>query len=299
MHNMDLNEIAVFIKVVQAQSFSRAAQELGMPNSTVSSRVSSLEKRLGLTLIHRTTRKLKITDMGQSYFKHCLQGLEEIERAESEILATQREPQGLFKITAPVELGGSVLPGLIAEYLKKYPKVNIEVILTDRRVDLLAEGIDLAIRAGELKDSTLIVKKLGNAYFAAFAAPKYLKAHGHPKQPKDLSEHLCLQFTPLGIYEWKLKSQKSSATIKVGGRMILNDLNLVKLLAVNATGIALLPTFLCHEDVQLGRLTRILPDWNSTPGPVHFVYPAQKFVLPKLSAFISLATETMRESLKG
>ncbi len=295
---MDLNEIAVFIKVVEAQSFSRAARELGMPNSTVSSRVSGLEKRLGVTLIQRTTRKLNITEIGQAYFKHCLQGLKEIEQAESEILATQSEPQGLLRITAPVELGGSILPHFISDYLKKYPKVSVEVILTDRRVDLLAEGIDLAIRAGELKDSSLIAKKLGSAYFAPYASPKYLKAYGLPKLPKDLIDHECLQFTPLGLTEWKLKSLKSSATVKVKGRMILNDLNLIKLLTVNGNGIALLPSFLCLEDVRAGRLMRILPEWGSTPGPVHFVYPAQKFVMPKLSAFIALTSEDMKKSLR-
>ena len=295
---MDLNEIAVYIKVVEAQSFSRAARELGMPNSTVSSRVSGLEKRLGVTLIQRTTRRLHITEIGQAYFKHCLQGLKEIEKAESEILATQSEPQGLLRITAPVELGGTILPQMISEYLQKYPKVNVEVILTDRRVDLLAEGIDLAIRAGELKDSSLIAKKLGSAYFAPYAAPQYLKNHGTPRQPKDLMNHQCLQFTPLGVSEWKLKSQKSSVKIKVSGRILLNDLSLVRLLTINANGIALLPSFLCLEDVAAGRLNRILPEWSSTPGPIHFVYPAQKFVMPKLSAFIALTTETMKKNLR-
>ena len=149
---MDFNEVAIFIQVVQEGSFSNAAKKLGMPNSTVSAKVSSLEKRLGITLIQRTTRKLNITPAGQSYFKRCMTGLEEIKAAESEIASIQGEPQRLLRITAPTELGSSILPLIVSDYTKKFPKIRIEVILTDRRVDLLSENVDLAIRAGELKE---------------------------------------------------------------------------------------------------------------------------------------------------
>jgi len=155
---MDLNEIAVFIKVVQSESFTKAAQCLGMPKSTVSQKVSMLEKRLGVTLIQRTTRKLNITPLGKSFYSKCVAGLEEIKSAEMEIASVHSEPQGLLRITAPIDLGGNVLPPLISSYMASHPKVRVEVILTDRRVDLLSENIDLAIRAGELQDSSMIVK---------------------------------------------------------------------------------------------------------------------------------------------
>ncbi len=147
---MDFNEVAIFIKVVQEGSFSKAAHNLGMPNSTVSAKISSLEKRLGVTLIQRTTRKLNITPAGNAYFKRCMLGLEEIKAAEAEIANIQGEPQGLLRITAPFELGSTVLPQIVSSFIKKYSKVRIELILTDRRVDLLSENIDLAIRAGEM-----------------------------------------------------------------------------------------------------------------------------------------------------
>ncbi|MBX9769040.1 MAG: LysR family transcriptional regulator, partial [Bdellovibrionales bacterium] len=196
---MDLNEISVFIRVVQTGSFSLAANQLGMPNSTVSHRVSSLEKRLGITLLQRTTRKLHVTPLGEAYFKKCLQGLEALQIAEQDIVSNQKEPQGLLRITAPAELGSTVLPQIVSDFTKKYPKVQVESILTDRRVDLLGEGVDLAIRAGPLKDSSLIAKKIGSSYFAPFASTKYLKAKGTPHQPKDLSGHDCLLFPPLGL----------------------------------------------------------------------------------------------------
>ncbi|MBX3040883.1 MAG: LysR family transcriptional regulator [Bdellovibrionaceae bacterium] len=292
---MDLNEIAIYLQVVQTGSFSKAAQQLNMPKSTVSHKVSSLEKRLGLTLIQRTTRKLNITPAGQAYYKRCLQGLEEIKAAEAEVVAAQGEPHGLFRITAPFELGGSVLPDIISKYTTRYPEVRVEVLLTDRKIDLLSENVDLAIRAGELKDSTFKAKRIGSVYFAPFASPKYLKAKGTPSHPKDLKSHHTLQFTPLGIDDWKLTGPKGTVSAAFNGRVIVNNLEMIKSLALRGDGIAFLPTYFCYPEVKDGKLVRILPEWRSTLNPVHFIYPSQKFVTPNLSAFIEMATEDLKK----
>ncbi len=295
---IDLNEVAVFIKVVQTASFSQAAKQLGMPNSTVSFKVSSLEKRLAMTLIQRTTRKLNITPAGHAYYKRCVQGFEEIQAAEYEIASIQGEPQGLLRITAPIELGSSVLPDLISDYTKRYPKVRVELILSGRHVDLLAENVDLAIRAGDLKDSSLIAKKIGSVYFAPLASPKYLKTKGTPSHPKDLKQHQCLQFTLLGQNEWKLVGTKASINLSLNPKVAVDDLAMLKLLTLKGDGIALLPTHLCYSDVQSGKLVRILPEWRTALTPVHFVYPSQKYVTPKLSSFIEMATETLKKSFQ-
>lgn len=295
---MDLNEIYVFIKVVQTGSFTAAAKQLDMPNSTVSYKVSSLEKRLGTTLITRTTRRLKVTPAGEAYFKKCLLGLEEIKSGEDEIAASQGDPQGLLRVTAPVELGITVLPSIVASYVNKYPQVSVEVILTDRRVELLAEGIDLAIRAGELKDSTLIGKKLGYANFSPVASPQYIKKYGEPSHPRDLKDHQCLHFTPLGSESWKLIGPKGALNVSVPSRMIINDMNMLRSLTLAGLGISLLPSFYCNSETKSGKLVRILPGWKTAPGPVQFVYPAQKFVSSKLSSFIEVATEPIRQSLQ-
>jgi DNA-binding transcriptional LysR family regulator len=292
---MDLNEIAIFVKVVQTGSFTHTARQLGMPNSTVSHKVKSLEKRLGVTLIQRTTRKLNVTPAGQAYFKRCIQGLESIQAAEGELAAIQGEPSGLFRVTAPVELGSSILADLISTYTAKYPRVRVEAILTDRTVDLLSESVDLAIRAGDLEDSSLIAKKIGSVYFAPFASPKYLKAKGTPVHPRDLRNHECVHFTPLGIEAWQLTGPKGSLEIPVPSRITVNDLDVVKTLATHGKGIALMPTYYCLPEVRAGKLERLLPDWHSDLAPVHFVYPAQRFVTPNLSAFIALATDSMKE----
>lgn len=294
---MDLNEIAIYIKVVQTGSFSEAAKKLGMPKSTVSSKISSLEKRLNTTLIQRTTRKLNITPAGEAYYKRCLSGLEEINSAESELSAFNGEPSGLLRVTAPFGLGSSILPCILSEYSRKYPKVSVEVIMTDRRVDLLSENVDLAIRGGVLKDSTLIAKKIGAVYFAPFASPKYLKNNPEINHPRDLSKQRCLAFPALGTEEWKLTSSRGSLDVPIKSPVMINDLAVIKHMAILGDGVAYLPTYFCLDEVKSGKLVRILPEWRSSLNPIHFVYPAQKFVSPKLSAFISLSTEPLKKSL--
>lgn len=286
---MDLNEIAIFIKVVQSGSFIQASKALGIPNSTVSSKVSSLEKRLGVTLIQRTTRKLNITEVGEAYYKRCLMGLEEIKTAESEISSIQGEPSGLLRITAPADMGRSILPEIISKFTDKFPKVCVETLLTDRRVDLLSENVDLAIRAGVLKDSTLIAKKLGTSYFVPVASPKYIKQHGEPTHPRDLKDHLIIHFPPMGANEWRLFSPKGGLSVSVRPRVIINDLYANYDLALKGDGIALLPAYMCQKEMHSKKLVRVLPDWRTSVNPVHFVYPGQKFVNPKLSSFITFA----------
>lgn len=296
---MDLNEIAIFVKVVQTGSFSAAAKQLAMPNSTVSAKISSLEKRLGVTLLHRTTRKLQITQAGQLFFERCQVGIDELKAATDEVSLGQGEPQGLLKVTAPAILGTNLLREAIAEFRKKHPRIQLELLLTDRRVDLISEGVDLAIRAGELKDSTLIAKKLGLSYFAPFASPAYLKKHGTPQHPKDLREHQCLQFTPLGKDHWEfIHKNRSKVTVKLPGDLVIDELNMIKDLALSGDGIALLPTFLCGAESKNKKLVRILPEWRSDLRPVSFVYPPQKFPQPRLQAFINCTNDLLKERLK-
>lgn len=290
---MDLNEVAIFIKVVQTGSFSETAKQLQMPKSTVSMKISNLERTLGTTLIHRTTRKLNITPEGEAFYKRALGGIEEIYSAQDELSSMKGEPQGLLRITAPLDLGNSVLPQVIAEYSKKYPKVTVDVLLTDRYVDLLSEKVDLAIRAGNLRDSTMIAKKLGVVYFAPFASPKYIKQFGGVDHPRELTKHSMLNFMPLGN-EWRLAGPKGTLDIPVNGKVILNNLLMIKSMALIGEGIAYLPTYYCYNEVKSGKLVRLLPEWRSPLNNVHFVYPSQKFVKPKLKAFIEMATEPLK-----
>lgn len=291
---MDLNEISFFVQVVQSGSFSKAALQLNIPKSTISHKVASLEKRLGITLIQRTTRQQNITSAGRAYYEKCVQALEEIKTAESALSASQSEPQGMLRITAPAELGGTVLPEIISKYTHQFPRVEVELLLTDRQVDLLSEKVDLAIRVGQLKDSSLRAKKVGSVYFAPFASPEYLKSRSHPLQPKDLKSHDVLRFTPLAQELQRMTGPRGSVPITFHSRVAANSLEIIRNLAVQGEGIAFLPTYYCYPEVKEGRLIRLLGEWKTAVNPVHFVSPAQKYPRPLLSAFMSLAIHDLR-----
>lgn len=291
---MDFNETAVFVKVVQAGSFSAAARQLGLPTSTISTRVSRLEARLGTTLLQRTTRRLNLTEAGTVYFQHASLGLGYMLEAEAAIDEARQQPQGKLKVTAPADLGDSLLAGLIEHTQQKYPAIEIELLLTDRFIDLVADGVDVAIRTGELRDSTLIAKSLGTIRWALFANIDYLKAAPPLVSPQDLHLHRCVQFTPLGRDSWSLSNLQNELTLPMPGRTMVNNIGVIKSMAENKQGIALLPTFICKQSMMDSKLVRVLPDWHGKADPVHLVYPKQRFVPPKLRAFIDLAQEKIK-----
>lgn len=295
---MDINEVAIFIKVVQKGSFTGAALALDMPKSTVSMKITNLEKRLGVSLIKRSTRNLRVTPAGEAFFLRATKGLEEIMAAELAVKSENIEPHGLLRISAPVDLGNYILPELIRPFLKKYPKVKIDLLVTDRRVDFLAEEVDLAIRAGNLKDSSLIAKRVGEVEFRIFASPKYLKDRGTPLDPKELNSHDCILIKTLSATEWTLKHGKRTITIPLPGKIIVNDMTLAQNLAIQGVGIALLPSYLCMSEVKSGKLVAILKDCSTSISPIHFVYPPQRYTPLATKAFIEMATPTLKEKLK-
>lgn len=296
---MNLNEIVVFIKVAQLGSFTRAAESLELPKSTVSTKVSQLEKRLGVSLIHRTTRKINLTQVGQQFYNRCSENIQNLKAAEEEIMFLKDAPSGKIKISAPVFLGSYFLPNVVSEYRSAFPKVDVELVLTDRNVDLVAEGIDIAIRAGRLQDSSLISKKIGAAHFSLFASPTYLKKSSRISHPKDLREHQCLQFSPLGREKWVLTNPttKQSLSVSLQGGFVVDDIATIKALTLHDQGIALLPTFSCAEETRAKDLAAVLPEWRTDLRPVHFVYHSGRFLQPKLKQFILLAEKIMRPGL--
>lgn len=294
MNNMDFNETAVFVKVVQAGSFSAAARQLGLPTSTISTRVSRLEARLGTTLLQRTTRRLSLTEAGTVYYQHASLGLGYMLEAEAAIDEARQQPQGKLKITAPADLGDNLLAGLLEDTQREFPALELELILTDRYIDLVADGVDVAIRTGELRDSSLIAKPLGTIRWALFANRDYLKQAAPLEAPQDLHLHRCVQFTPLGRDAWNLISSQNTLTIPMQGRTMANNIGVVKSMAENEQGVALLPTIICKQSITSGKLIRVLPEWQGKADPVHLVYPKQRFMPPKLRAFIDLAQEKLK-----
>lgn len=295
---MDLNETAVFVKVVEAGSFSAAARLLGLPTSTVSTRVARLEKRLGVTLLQRTTRRLHLTETGELYYRHAATGLGHMLDAEAAVTESTGEPKGLLRVTAPADLGNVLLAEIVNQLRRNHPKISIEMVLMNRYVDLVAEGVDVAIRTGALKDSTLIAKSAGVARWVLFASPAYLKSAPPLKSPEALRHHCCLQFTSLGKESWTLKEKTNSVTIPMTGQVLINDVRVIQSMALAGEGVALLPMYLCREDDAAGRLVRVLPEWHAKADPVHIVYPRQRFMAPKLRAFIDLATRELASWLE-
>jgi DNA-binding transcriptional LysR family regulator len=292
---MDLDGIAIFVKVLQAGSFSRAARLLGMPNSTVSAKVSALEKRLGVTLLQRTTRKLRATQAGEAYFHRCVQALEELQAAENELETARGEPKGLLRLTAPVEVGHSLLPALVHAFISKYPHMTVEVMVTNRVLDLVAEGVDLAIRAGDLKDSGLIAKRFVLGQFTLWASPSYLAKYPAPRQPKDLAAHEYLEFLPFKSKRLDLTNGRDNVSVALTGRVVADDFETLRSLAVLGNGVAFLPGFLCAEEAKQNKLVRVLPHWHGGGSPISLVYPAQRFVAPKVRAFIAVAEEMWKK----
>ena len=295
---MDFNEVAIFIKVIQKGSFTRAASALNMPKSTVSTKISNLEKRLGIALLTRSTRKLRLTPAGEVFFLRSTKAIDEIMAAEVAVRSGNAEPQGRFRVAAPVDIGNTILPELTALFLKKFPKVQMEIVLSDQIVNFIEDEIDLAIRAGELKDSSLIAKKVGEVAFKIYASPKYLKECGEPASLKELGSHKCILFSSISKDGWVLKDGKRSAIVSLKEKIVVNDMSLVYSLAKYGAGIALLPSFICEYEIKAGKLIHILREWRTDIVPMHFVYPAQRYVSPVTKAFMEVSTEALRNRFK-
>lgn len=290
---MSLDDIAVFVKVVETGSFSAAARRLGSPKATVSAKVARLEKRLGLSLIQRTTRKLRVTDAGQQYFRHCAEAIREVEVAEAALQSTSGKPSGVLKVTAPVDLGHTLLPRLVHAYAARYPDVSIELLVTNRVIDLVGEGIDLAIRPGQtLKDSSLIAQRFFEMETNLWAAPHYLQQLGGLTHPRDLQRARLLGFVARSSVV--LTNGKSDVEVTMTGRIRADDFETMKGLVLLGAGIAWLPDFLAAEAAQAGTLVPALPRWRPKErGAFYFVYAGRKYGLPKVQAFINTALEVV------
>ncbi len=291
---MDLNPVAVFVKVAQTGSFSEAARQLSMPNSTVSAQLSRLERQLGVTLLERTTRKLRLTEAGQTYFQTASIGVEAILDAGAQVSAAQQEPQGTLRLTAPIDMGETLVV-LLSDFRKLCPKVALDVHFSQDLADLFTSNIDVAIRAGALRDSGLIARKVGTATWVPVASPAYLRAQGRPAHPDDLSAHSLIQFESKGREQWRMRRGSEVATVPLPGRIITNHTESVRSFAMRGEGIALLPTYLCRKELKDGTLVRILPDWVGDTDPVNLVYPAQRFVAAKIRAFVDFAARGLAD----
>lgn len=282
---MELDGIAIFVKVVQAGSFSQAARLLGVPNTTVSAKVARLEKRLGVTLIQRTTRKLHITPAGRAYFERCAPALEAIENAEAQMTLAAPEPAGVLRITAPGDVAHGLLPPIVSRFLERYPRTKVEIVVANRVVDLVAEGVHLAIRAARLADSTFVARKFMPFSGGLWASAAYLKRKGTPGSPKDLAQHDGLLFARSLGQPPTLNDGRAKSALEFQARIAADDLETLRTFALRGRGIATLTDYLGRE----AGLVQVLPGWSWMAGALSFVYPGQRFVPANVRAFIDTA----------
>ncbi|HTZ72006.1 MAG TPA: LysR family transcriptional regulator [Acetobacteraceae bacterium] len=285
---MDLNDVAVFVRVAELGSFSQAARSLGMPISTASRKVAELERQLGVSLLQRTTRKLTLTAQGREFHDHCSQPLADLYDAEKIISRTQRTPQGLLRITVPVIMGREPFMDFVSSFLQAYPRIRISLLISNAAFNLVSENMDLAINFGQLEDSSFIARKLGTTIRYLVATPGYLKGRPLPAAPPDLARHDCLVLHGRNNEaDWHLVSGRRSAKIRVTGPISSSDFQSLSEFTYRGHGIGLLPSTYCEQQIAKSELIRVLPEWTSAPIPVYAVYATQKFMPAKLEVFLS------------
>lgn len=264
-----LNDMALFVEVVKAGGFRRAAEAVGMPNSTVSRRISGLEKSIGLRLLNRTTRKMELTEAGLIYFERCKRIVDEAKLAHEQLGDMLAQPSGVLKASLPVDFAHIYLAPLMVEFARDYPGISFEFDLTPRLVDLVSEPFDVAIRMGTPPNSNLIARHLADLPCHLYASPDYLEQFGEPCHPTDLAQHECIIFPTAKTSIWQLHKADETMNIVVNGRFQANSVGLIKRLATFDQGIAVLPAKIVLEDLAHKRLRRILPEWEGPPTPVY------------------------------
>jgi DNA-binding transcriptional LysR family regulator len=294
MNQVDLNAITAFVAVVEHHSFRAAARSLGVPKSTVSRRVALLEEQLGVQLLQRTTRTVTLTDVGEAFHARAGQALTTLSDAAREVRQSEASPRGVLRLTAPLSFAENYLGDIISEFLLANPDVKVTLDLSDRYVDLVAEGYDLALRAGLLADSTLKAKLLGSNPLVLVASKKYLAARGVPKSPQDLEQHDCIVYAPneRGV-KWPLLIKRQVTAIPIRPRIAANSFLLARDFAAAGLGIARMPAGFSAEYEAEGQLVRVLEEFAPPPSPLHAVFPPGPHLAPRVRAFVDLLSQRL------
>jgi DNA-binding transcriptional LysR family regulator len=291
-----LTEMEAFVQVVDHGGFTDAARKMGLSKSAVSKHVSALEARLAVRLLNRTTRRVSPTEVGLAYYDRARSVLAEAEEADSMVTALQETPKGALRLSAPVTFGVRQLSPAVAGFLAAYPQVDVNMVLDDRFVEIVAEGYDLAIRIGHLADSSLKARKLAEARGVIAASPAYLAEHGTPRTIDDLNDHRLLHYSNLSTGNfWRMRTASGEERqIRAGGRLTVNNGESLMRAAEAGIGISMVPSFMLGDALASGRLVELLPDHLPEPLGIHALYPQGRFPQPKLRAFIDYLVEHFR-----
>lgn len=293
-----LDAMNAFAKVVAAGSYAEAARRLGLTRSAVSKAVMELEQLMGVRLLDRTTRRVTPTEAGRAYYERCVAILADVEETEVQISRLHDAPRGVLKVNAPMSFGMRYLGSAVSEFMRRYPELRIELILNDRFIDPLEEGVDITVRIGTLADSSLIARRLAPARLVLAAAPAYLASHGTPEAPEDLVQHACLTYGHLaGVQRWTLVGRDgATVSVPVTSRLCSNNGDVLREAALGGLGIASLPTFLIGPDIAAGRLALVLPDTQPAPLGIYALYAPNRYLAAKTRVFIDFLSQRFGDS---
>jgi DNA-binding transcriptional LysR family regulator len=291
----DLNDLYYFARIVEHKGFAAAGRALGVPKSKLSRRIALLEERLGVRLIQRSTRRFSVTEVGENYYRHCKAMLVEAEAAQQAIDLVRGEPQGIVRLACPVALVQARVADMLAEFLQRYPQIQIHLESTNRRVDVIAEGLDIAIRARTppLDDSGLAMRTLAQRSLCLVASPRLCERYERPTNPSELGRLPSLDLgPPRPEYLWELEGpQGAVAQIPHSPRLVADDMVAIRTAALAGVGIAQLPVMIMGEEVRRGELVKVLPEWNSKSAVVHAVFPTRRGILPSVRQLIDFLAE--------
>lgn len=305
MEQYDPNDLLIFARVVESGSFSRAAEKIGIPKSTVSRRIATLEERMGERLLQRTTRRLRVTEFGEHLLEHARQVADEVDAVAALIEHRQARPSGLLRVSIPTDFASQLLTEMLKAFATLHPSVSLDLDLSQRRVDIVGENFDLAIRMGNLPDDNILAaKRIATFAIGLYASPSYLMGHGTPTKPADLEQHetLSLPGSIGGRGRWLLNDGKEQVEFITSGRFIANSPTLLINLARSGAGITAVPNYFAKPYVQRGELRQVLPDWSLPPHTAWAVFPGRRLMPAKTRAFIEMletalasASETGKE----
>jgi len=295
---LDLNDLALFVQIVEAGSFAGGARRMGVPSNTLSRRVRQLEETLGVRLLHRTTRKLALTDAGRALFEQSASQVGELLDVSRRFVDGSDEPAGRVRVTAQADFFDVFQMDFVARFLEQHPKIQLEFVLSDNHVDLIAERIDVAFRAGALPDSSLVARKILVSSRVLVASPDYLKTHGTPAAIEKLSEHQCIfPATPSGSTTWRFTGPQGEAQCEVTGRVCANTAQAQLKAAAAGMGICFLPKPIAFASLTAGTLVEVLPDYRQRDIDMYVVYPSRRQIPAAVTAFVEHAVGHLLEEM--
>jgi len=295
----NLTDIAIFVQVVDSGSFTAAAERLELSKSVVSKYITRLENKLGVRLLNRTTRRLSLTEAGRIFYSRSLRGLQQIEEAENEVLCLQDAPRGTLRLNTPMSFGILHIAPQLADFLALYPELSVDMNLDDRKVDLVEEGFDLAVRISDLPDSSLVARRLGPCRHVVCATPDYLQRYGIPRTPEDLRKHNTITYRyQESPNEWHFLSPEKEGyvSVPVSGSIQMNNSLALRETLLQGVGITLTPTFVVGPDIRAGRLQPVLSNYHTAELSIYIIYPQRRHLSPKVRAFIDFMAERITDS---